>query len=195
VASILLLWEIGFVTTGSLQAETLRRFTALRLMRERWGGVFVLGVGLTGNRRATALATLGVGAAGLFLEGDSAVLRAAMRDGCCSFVVTSLDEALRALKNELRQGRAITVGLGGEPARWLEEMVERGVVPDFVLDSGLGAGLPDGWRVEEDAAASLAERRARDVALAASADGVMRDWLRVAGSLFPRETARAIIRF
>jgi hypothetical protein len=115
-----------------LRVQTLQMFTALRLMRAGWGGTLVLGVGLREDGRAFALASLAVGAAGLFLEDDPAALRAAQREGCCTFAVTTLDEALRVLKNEVRQRRAITVGLGGDPAVWIAEMVERGVLPGVV---------------------------------------------------------------
>jgi hypothetical protein len=107
-------------------------FTALRVMRAEWAGALVLGVGLKGSGGALALASLAVGATALFLESDADVLRGAQRAGCCTFVVTTLDEALRALKNEVRQGRAITVGLGGDSDKWLAEMMERGVLPEVV---------------------------------------------------------------
>ena len=207
----------GTEASASLQIQTLKMFTALTLAREGWGGVLVLGGGLRGPGRALALATLGVGAAGLFLESDPAVLRAAQREGCCTFSVTTLDEALRALKNEVRQERAITVGLGGAMDGWLGEIAERGVLADVVgsessegvpgrwLLHGLGlvrcgaasldleALLPQGWSVTEEVAASMAERRQQDASIAP--DGpmadVMRAWMRVAPSLFPRDRGRA----
>jgi len=111
------------------QTETLRFFTALQLHTENWAGKLLLGFGLNETGRTLALASLAAGAASLFLEPDAKQLREANREGCLTFVVTTLDEALRALKNEIRQGRGITIGLSGEPAQWLREMVERGVLP------------------------------------------------------------------
>jgi hypothetical protein len=111
------------------QADTLQLFTALRLHKPVWAGSLLLGVGLNDTGRAFALASLAAGAAALLLEDDVASLREATREGCATFTVTTLDEALRALKNEVRQGRAITVALGGSAAQWLQEMVERGVLP------------------------------------------------------------------
>ncbi|WP_041592495.1 hypothetical protein [Terriglobus roseus] len=104
-------------------------FTALRLHRTVWAGSLVLGLGLNDAGRAFALASLAAGAAALLLEDDPARLREASREGCATFTVTTLDEALRALKNEVRQGRAITVALGGSVEQWLSEMAERGVLP------------------------------------------------------------------
>jgi urocanate hydratase len=122
------------------QTDTLKLFTALRLLQPSWAGSLVLGIGLNDAGRALALASLAAGAAALFLESDSSVLREAGREGCCTFTVTTLEEALRALKNEVRQGRAITVGLGGDGGRWLAEMVERGVLPQYVAVSTAPVG-------------------------------------------------------
>ena len=114
---------------AAAQRDTLRLFTGLRLVRQTWGGSLLVGVGLNDAGRALALAALAAGAASIFLEEDPTGLRVAQREGCCTFTVTSLDEALRIVKNEVRQRHAITVGLRGDPAAWLQEMVERGVQP------------------------------------------------------------------
>jgi hypothetical protein len=125
---------------AATQQDTLRIFTALRLVRQTWAGSLLVGVGLGDAGRALALAALAAGAASIFLETDVAYLRAAQREGCCTFTVTSLDEALRIVKNELRQRHAITVGLRGDPAAWLQEMVERGVQPQAFATSRLLLG-------------------------------------------------------
>jgi urocanate hydratase len=206
-------------------------FTAFCLARQGWHGTFVLGVGLGDRGQALALALLAVGACGLFLEGDAGRMRAAERAGCCTFTVNSLSEALLPLKNELRQGRAITVGLSGDPTIWLQEMAERGVLPDVVASEsdsdgvlplvGWGARAIHGlglsrvasesldlgallevatartWRLENDIAETMVERRERDAALLggigseAPLRDAMRQWLQVSPSLFPREKIRA----
>ena len=114
------------------QRHTLELFTALRLLQPSWAGTLLLGIGLDETGRALALASLAAGAAGLFLDADTANLRAAAREGCTTFAVTTLDEALRTLKNELRQGHAITVALSGNTTAWLNEIVERGVHPRYL---------------------------------------------------------------
>lgn len=117
------------------QIETLRLYTALALHRADWSGQLLLHIGLNEQGRDLALASLAVGAATLILESDSKQLREANREGCLTFSVTTLDEALRALKNEIRQGRAITLGLAGDPAHWLNEIVERGILPIAITAS------------------------------------------------------------
>lgn len=72
------------------------------------------------------------GAASLAASADAAALRRAMHEGALDFVVTSLDEALRILKNEIRQKRPAAVGVTLAPEPLLDEMVERGVQPDLL---------------------------------------------------------------
>lgn len=77
------------------------------------------------------------GAASLAASADAAQLRRAMREGALDFVVTSLDEALRILKNEIRKRQPASVGVSVAPEALLGAMGERGVLPDL-----LAPGLP-----------------------------------------------------
>ena len=72
------------------------------------------------------------GAASLGCADDPAALRHANRDGVADFLVTSLDEALRILKNEVRRRQAVSVGVSVEPRTIVAEMLERGVLPDLL---------------------------------------------------------------
>ncbi|KAA6458268.1 hypothetical protein DYQ86_20335 [Acidobacteria bacterium AB60] len=72
------------------------------------------------------------GAASLGCTADPAALRHANRDGVADFLVTSLDEALRILKNEVRKKQAVSVGVSAAPAVMAAEMRERGVLPDLL---------------------------------------------------------------
>lgn len=82
---------------------------------------------------ATALAASVAGAASLCVDGEAGRLRSGLRTGLIDFVVGNLDEALRILKNEVRRGVAISVGLGEDPAQALAAMIERGVQPDLLF--------------------------------------------------------------
>jgi urocanate hydratase len=73
------------------------------------------------------------GCANLAATADIALLKPAIRDGVVDFVVTSLDEALRILKNEIRKREAVAVCVSDAPAAVEREMQERGVLPDFVF--------------------------------------------------------------
>lgn len=84
------------------------------------------------------------GAASLAASADAAILRHAMREGAIDFVVNSLDEALRILKNEIRKQQPVAVGVSVAPELMVREMVERGVQPDL-----LRAELPDTPELQE----------------------------------------------
>lgn len=84
-----------------------------------------------------ALATTIAGGTFLGIDPSSEHLKTAVRNGSCDFMVNTLDESLRVLKNELRKKKALSVGLLGEATAILPAMVERGVQPDLVAESGV----------------------------------------------------------
>ena len=88
---------------------------------------------LTGCRliRASNIA----GAASLAASADATVQRQAIREGVVDFLVTSLDEALRILKNEIRKRQPVAVCVAEAPEKIMLEMVERGVQPDLLAPS------------------------------------------------------------
>ncbi len=87
--------------------------------------------------RAMVIAGNVSGCATLAATADLAAQKLAIRDGVVDFVVTSLDEALRILKNEVRKCATVAVCVGAAPATVEREMIERGVLPDLVFE-----GLP-----------------------------------------------------
>jgi urocanate hydratase len=113
------------------QARILRAFTVLSSVRANWPGALVLNIGLDPVGSAISLAANVAGAVSLTIEPDSAVVRNALRSGSCDFVVNTLDEALRAIKNEIRKHRPLSVGLEGEPSSVLAEIIDRGVAPEI----------------------------------------------------------------
>jgi hypothetical protein len=126
-----------------------RHLTLGRVALERFGGALggrlLLVRGFAGVGIADAVAGLVAGTAVLCVDGnvehDPGLLREGLRAGLCDFVVAHLDEALRILKNELRQKRAVCVGLNAGAAACLAEMAERGVQPDLLAQSGADDGL------------------------------------------------------
>ena len=75
-------------------------------------------------------------AASITIESDPSAVRQGTRGGAIDFTVNNLDEALRALKNEIRKGLSIAVCLEGNPQQMLVQMAERGVQPDVICCSG-----------------------------------------------------------
>lgn len=114
-----------------LQHETMRLYRALTAERDDWGGKLVLlhgpGCAHTGAPAAVSIA----GGTTLAIDSDAAAIKSAQRAGYLDFVVNTLDEALRALKNEVRQKRPLSVGLIADVEATLTEIAERGVQPDL----------------------------------------------------------------
>jgi urocanate hydratase len=81
-----------------------------------------------------ALAVAGniAGAATLAATADLAAGKQALREGVVDFLVTSLDEALRILKNEIRKRETVAVCVVISPAVLELESHDRGVQPDVV---------------------------------------------------------------
>ena len=65
-----------------------------------------------------------------------------MHAGVIDFLVNSLDEALRILKNEIRKREPVSVAVSIAPQAIAQEMLDRGVLPDL-LPPYL-ASVPDG---------------------------------------------------
>jgi urocanate hydratase len=122
------------VTIADTQAHILRTLTVLHTLRQDWGGSLILCCGLAPQGSALALASNIAGGVCLNIEEEPNILRAAMRSGSCDFIVNTLDEALRAMKNEVRKHLPLSVGLQGNPTLILRELLERGVAPELFTD-------------------------------------------------------------
>ncbi len=82
--------------------------------------------------RALVVAANVAGAATLAATANREMQKQALRDGVADFLVTTLDEALRILKNELRKRGTVAVCVALAPDAVEREMQERGVAPDLV---------------------------------------------------------------
>ena len=126
-----------------LQRQTLRLYGELLARRSSWAGKIVFGCGEGFSRSGLATAGSIAGAASLVLDPDAGAVKSVMRDGGLDFVVNTLDEAVRVLKNEVRQKRAIGVGLIAPLAPVVEEMRERGIAPDLEVRLSSATGDVD----------------------------------------------------
>ncbi|MGC9199824.1 MAG: hypothetical protein ACP5E5_12960 [Acidobacteriaceae bacterium] len=133
---------------GELQRQTLRIYGELMARRESWAGrmVFACGAGVAASGLPAAVSI--AGGAALLLDPDAVAVKAVFRQGGVDFVVNTLDEALRVLKNEIRKGRSLSVVLEGEGARAVEELQQRGVLPDVQMVLGGAGNQVDGWGKE-----------------------------------------------
>jgi urocanate hydratase len=134
------------------------------------------------------------GAATLIASGDSAAQRQAVRDGVIDFLVTSLDEALRILKNEIRKRDTVAVCVAAAPSDVSREMEQRGVRPDVLRDgvlasvafleeshrmAGQSSDVLVTWSVESAPAQWLPKIDALAIECLGPQDAVARRWLRL----------------
>ncbi len=97
-------------------------------------GKLIVSGGMGGMGGAQPLAATMTGAAFLGIEVDPERIKKRLRTGYCDFMVNTLDEALRIVKNAVRKKENVSVGLIGNCADIIPELAERGVVPDILTD-------------------------------------------------------------
>src|SRR2546426_9887150 len=97
-------------------------------------GKLIVSGGMGGMGGAQPVAGTMAGAAVLGIDVDPERIKKRLKTGYCDFMVTSLDEALRILKNAVRKKENVSVGLVGNCADIVPELAERGVVPDILTD-------------------------------------------------------------
>jgi urocanate hydratase len=117
------------------------------------GRVLVTG-GLGGMGGAQPLAATMAGAAFLGIEVDPARIRKRLETGYCDRMVWSLDEALAVVQSAAAAGEAVSVGLVGNCAEVLPELLRRGFTPDLLTDQTsahdpLNGYIPAGLTPEE----------------------------------------------
>jgi urocanate hydratase len=106
--------------------------------RKHFGGTlegkFVVTGGLGGMGGAQPLAATMNGALFLGVDVDPARIEKRLQSGYCDKIATSLDQALELIEEARQKRQALSVGLVGNCADVLPEMVKRGVVPDVLTD-------------------------------------------------------------
>src|SRR5262245_47769314 len=122
-------------TQGILQG-TYETFAACA--RRHFGGTLrghtLVSAGLGGMGGAQPLAATMNGAAALMIEVDPARIKRRIETRYLDEATTSVDEALRRLDEWRTKGIARSIGLEGNAADVLPELVRRGVTPDVLTD-------------------------------------------------------------
>ncbi len=119
-------------------------------------GKLIVSGGMGGMGGAQPLAATLHGAAFLGIDVDPERIKRRVKTGYCDVMVSSLDEALRILKNAVRKSEAASVGLIGNCADVIPELARRGVVPDLLTDQTSAHDpacgyVPQGLSVEQAA--------------------------------------------
>jgi len=133
--------------------------------RQHFGGTLagrlVVSAGLGGMGGAQPLAATMNGAAFLGVEVDPARAQRRVETGYCDRLSTELDEAVELVEKAKRTRQPLSVGLVGNIAEVLPELVRRGLVIDVVTDQTSAHDLRVGYipaGLSLDAAAELRER-------------------------------------
>ena len=126
--------------------------------RQHYGGNlkgrWLLTAGLGGMGGAQPLAAVMAGACCLAVECNPASIDSRLRTRYLDARADTLDEALATIAGWTAAGQAKSVGLLGNAAEILPELVRRGVRPDLVTDQTsahdpLNGYLPGGWTLAE----------------------------------------------
>jgi urocanate hydratase len=125
-------------------------------------GKWILTAGLGGMGGAQPLAATLAGASILCIECQEARIQKRLDTRYLDVKASSLDHALELVRSHCERGRALSVGVLGNAAEIVPELVRRGVKPDAVTDQTsahdlVNGYLPLGWTVSH-----WAEMRARE---------------------------------
>src|SRR5258708_11163746 len=144
-----------YIGTQGIVQGTFETFAAMadRHFGGDLAGRLLVSGGLGGMGGAQPLAATLNGAVFLGIEVDPARIERRVRTGYCDRIAQTLDEALEICEDAREQKRAVSVGLVGNCAELLPEIVRRGVKVDIVTDQTsshdpLNGYVPAGLSVE-----------------------------------------------
>ncbi len=132
--------------------------TFVEMGRRHYGGElgdrWILTAGLGGMGGAQPLAATMAGASMLAIECQPSRIAMRLRTGYLDVEAKSLDEALSLVAKSTRERKPLSVGLLGNAAELLPELLKRGVRPDAVTDQTsahdpVNGYLPIGWSLAE----------------------------------------------
>ena len=116
-------------------------------------GKWILTAGLGGMGGAQPLAATMAGFSMLVIECDQTRIDFRLRNRYLDTSAETIEEALALIEQANNEGKAISVGVLGNAAEMLPEMVSQGIKPDMVTDQTsahdpVNGYLPIGWSIE-----------------------------------------------
>jgi urocanate hydratase len=132
--------------------------TFVEIGRRHYGGSlagrWILTAGLGGMGGAQPLAATMAGASLLAVECQVSRIEMRLKSGYLDTQAATLDEALAVIERSCRERKPVSVGLLGNAADVLPDLLRRGVRPDVVTDQTsshdpANGYLPKGWTVAE----------------------------------------------
>lgn len=132
--------------------------TFVEMGRQHYGGSlagrWLLTAGLGGMGGAQPLAAVMAGASCLAIECQPSRIEMRLRTGYLDKQAASIDEAIAMIEGAHAGGKPVSVGLLGNAAEILPDMVRRGIRPDLLTDQTsahdpVNGYLPAGWTLDE----------------------------------------------
>jgi urocanate hydratase len=132
--------------------------TFVEIGRRHYGGSlagrWILTAGLGGMGGAQPLAATMAGASLLAIECQPSRIQMRLRTGYLDHQANDVDEALAMIERACREQKPVSIGLLGNAAEVMPELLRRGVRPDVVTDQTsshdpANGYLPKGWTVAE----------------------------------------------
>lgn len=117
-------------------------------------GRWLLTGGMGGMGGAQPLAATMAGASALVVEVDEARINRRLKIGYCDVKVKTLDKAIKLIKEHIKLGTPVSIGLVGNCAEVFPEIFRRGIIPDIVTDQTsahdeLNGYVPEGLTIAE----------------------------------------------
>ncbi|RDZ06214.1 urocanate hydratase, partial [Priestia megaterium] len=117
-------------------------------------GTITVTAGLGGMGGAQPLAVTMAGGVVIGIDVDRTRIEKRIETRYCDIVVENLDEAIKIAKEAKKEKKALSIGLVGNAAEVLPQMVKRGFIPDIVTDQTsahdpLNGYLPVGFTLEQ----------------------------------------------
>lgn len=117
-------------------------------------GKWVLTAGLGEMSGAQPLAVVMNGGVAIVVEVDESHIDRKIEGKYCDVKTDSLDKALKLKDEAIAEGKALSIGLHGNIADIMPEMIKRKIVPDIVTDQTsahdpINGYIPSGYTIEE----------------------------------------------
>jgi urocanate hydratase len=132
-------------------------------------GKWFLTAGLGGMGGAQPLAATMAGASMIAIECQPSRIEMRLKTRYLDAKAASVDEALAMIEQSHKQGKPISVGVLGNAAEILPDMIKRGIRPDAVTDQTsahdpINGYLPAGWTIAEWEAKRVSDPKAVETA-------------------------------
>ena len=141
--------------------------TFLAAAHESFGGTLtgrlVVTSGCGGMGGAQALAVTLNGGVIIVIDVDRRKIERRVRSGYCGHISENLDDALRLCQRALSSKTPLSVGLVGNAAEVLPDLLRRKVIPDIVTDQTSASDPVEGYIPAGFSLAEAAELRQRDL--------------------------------